>query len=597
MKKITFRKITIQNFLSVGREPVEVEFKAGTNIITGVNKDEEGIANAVGKSTITYAFYFAIFGTTPNDIPKQHIPNRKIGKNCKVVLEFEDESTKHGAEYFVIERTLAPSKVRVFKNDIDKTKSTVPETNKYILDVLSAEEEIFANCVLMQANSTIPFMGKKKTDRKKFIESIFNLSVFGDMLRLLKEDIRDNKHQFDIESSGQSLIEGNINNYREQLQNINEEILNRSKRLAEETKQLKQKISDEEARVTELRGKNTNADRSGLDKIETVKETLSRKKQELYGKIVAVQTQVKALDSETKRIEKIGNACPTCGRAYDDDVCDHNKKRLEEIAEERAQLVESAKASKIEHDGVEAKISQCNAMRRKIEAAVNEAIAVKQNIKYAEKTIEMYREQLLTLPEKYKEDNRAKVFEDMLEKAESEFKARAEKIDEIAKNIGRLNVCEHVLGEQGVRSYVVRKLLDMLNSRIRYYLAAFKSTFMFTFNEFFEEEIKDVNATICTYNNCSGAERKKIDLAISFAFADILKNHRQIEYNLTFFDEILDSSLDSKSLENVVEFITKQTAQQSHSVYIITHKQDISIPNVVETVMLEKKNGFTVRVS
>lgn len=42
---------------------------------------------------------------------------------------------------------------------------------------------------------------------------------------------------------------------------------------------------------------------------------------------------------------------------------------------------------------------------------------------------------------------------------------------------------------------------------------------------------------------------------------------------------------------------SKQTAQQGHSVYIITHKQDISIPNVVETVMLEKKNGFTVRVS
>lgn len=49
MKKITFRKLTIQNFLSVGEEPVIIEFHEGTNVITGFNRDEDGIKNAVGK--------------------------------------------------------------------------------------------------------------------------------------------------------------------------------------------------------------------------------------------------------------------------------------------------------------------------------------------------------------------------------------------------------------------------------------------------------------------------------------------------------------------------------------------------------------------
>ena len=49
MKKIDFKKIYIQNFLSIGNEPLEVEFQNGVNVINGINRDEEDIGNAVGK--------------------------------------------------------------------------------------------------------------------------------------------------------------------------------------------------------------------------------------------------------------------------------------------------------------------------------------------------------------------------------------------------------------------------------------------------------------------------------------------------------------------------------------------------------------------
>jgi AAA15 family ATPase/GTPase len=50
MKKINFKKLYIQNFLSIGEEPVEVNFSEGINVITGINRDENDIRNAVGKS-------------------------------------------------------------------------------------------------------------------------------------------------------------------------------------------------------------------------------------------------------------------------------------------------------------------------------------------------------------------------------------------------------------------------------------------------------------------------------------------------------------------------------------------------------------------
>lgn len=49
MKKIDFKSLFIQNFLSVGNEPLEINFSNGLNVITGINRDEDNIGNGAGK--------------------------------------------------------------------------------------------------------------------------------------------------------------------------------------------------------------------------------------------------------------------------------------------------------------------------------------------------------------------------------------------------------------------------------------------------------------------------------------------------------------------------------------------------------------------
>lgn len=49
MKTITFKKLTIKNFLSIGSEPTEINFKEGVNYITGENLDVPGTNNGSGK--------------------------------------------------------------------------------------------------------------------------------------------------------------------------------------------------------------------------------------------------------------------------------------------------------------------------------------------------------------------------------------------------------------------------------------------------------------------------------------------------------------------------------------------------------------------
>jgi len=84
MKQVNFKKISIANFLSIGKEPVSIEFETGTNIITGVNKDMMDRRNGVGKSTIADALYFAIFGTTMRELKKDLIINNYTNAMCSV---------------------------------------------------------------------------------------------------------------------------------------------------------------------------------------------------------------------------------------------------------------------------------------------------------------------------------------------------------------------------------------------------------------------------------------------------------------------------------------------------------------------------------
>ena len=53
-------------------------------------------------------------------------------------------------------------------------------------------------------------MAKKKQEKRKFTEDIFNLGIFGEMLDILKADVNENKKTFDLEVTKHDEISKNI---------------------------------------------------------------------------------------------------------------------------------------------------------------------------------------------------------------------------------------------------------------------------------------------------------------------------------------------------------------------------------------------------
>ena len=56
MKRINFNHISIRNFLSIGNEPVKINFTPGLHIITGINRDKPDRQNELVKRVLLSQF-------------------------------------------------------------------------------------------------------------------------------------------------------------------------------------------------------------------------------------------------------------------------------------------------------------------------------------------------------------------------------------------------------------------------------------------------------------------------------------------------------------------------------------------------------------
>lgn len=595
MRSINFTKISIQNFLSVGETPVEIKFSKGFNIITGINHDENNIKNGVGKTLVIDALYFAIFGTTLRDLSnKSYIVNRQVGKRCKVTLEFDAMSSAHDKKHFIVTRSIAPNALTVFKDGVDKTQSSIIETNKYVHEVLNANEAIFRNCLIMRANDQIPFMVKKSAEKKSFIESIFNLSVFSDMLKKVKEDLRGAKSNYDISNTEFNVITENKNKYEEEIKILTEEIARKTRESQAIIHNLQGEIEECQGQIQSLEDqKKAATDYSAqIQEQQGVKSKANTFYQQIIRNKYRSEANIQNYEGQIQRLDNSSNICPTCKREYDashkEHIVEARKNLVQSIADERNSIAEFTK----KETQLKEIIDKTDKILQDLGEKQGQIRYISDKIYDIKRIISSKQSQILA----YNTNNETKSldsFKELLKNAKENIKEKEILVKKFQKEINKLNVCEHILGEYGIRSYIVNKLLALLNHRIAYYLGKLKSTFKFTFNEVFEEEIKDSNGVLCSYGNCSGAEMKKIDLAISFSFIDILRNQQQLEYNLLFLDEILDSSLDTKSLEYVVEFLSNYVKENKIGLYLITHKSDVNLPDITDVITLVKENGFT----
>lgn len=602
MRYVYFKSLKIVNFLSVGKRPVEVNFKPGLNIITGKNYDKADRANGVGKSTIADAVHFALYGSTIRDLKKENIVNDQAPDQlCEVELEFSYQQDAVVNECKII-RTLNPTKCFFYINGEDVTRSGVPQTTELITSTIKTSSEIFQNSVIMTINTTVPFMAQKKIEKRKFIEGILGLEVFSNMLNIARFDYNETKRLLDIEGSkieesNRSLADAvkQKETYEESKKKRLEVLLTRQSSNTKELSIINEKLS-----------KLDPVDTTAKEKIEADIKALKEAKKAHEKKVAAInkliteaEAHIKFNTDRIKKLKKVDSKCPHCGKdlaeaantQYDKDKDDCNAEiyKYTEVADkEKPRLTEAQKGiDKLETalTVMEKKFNDFNLRKKEVE-----------NIHNRVKQLNEWQQSLVVDIEQLNKDSNN--FQDVINAILARQADIKKLIITLQEKIDIVESTKFITSETGVKSFIVKKILEILNARLASYLRRLESNSIVTFNEFFEESITNERGSQCSYFNFSGAERKAIDLAMLFTFQDIRRAQADVWLNLSMFDELFDSSLDEKGIELVLDILKERVDNYNESIYIISHRKESKKYCIGgEIVYLEKKNGITTRTT
>lgn len=594
MRLVNFKSLSIKNFLSVGEVPVVINFQPGVNVITGINYDKEDSKNGVGKSTIVDALYFTLFGVTIREINKDLIVNSFTQKKCEVELLFETINNGTTNTY-TIKRTLSPTKCFLFKNGTDVTRSTLQKTNEHIQKIIQSTGKIFQNSVIMTINNTVPFMAQSKIDKRKFIESVLNLEIFSEMLAQARDEHNDLKKEYEILFTKIQTLEKNYTLNKQQLDFFEDNKKQKIEELDLKIKESQNKILNLKKEITTLPN---NAEQLLLIKQQDLNKELKeseKKHREVYQKVTDIKTNIKHLEEQLLEINKVGSICTTCQRPYSENDIKHKEENSSNIKAKILSYFESKKSVDIELQNIDEQQSLKEKEINEIENKITKLRNLLNNNSNIETKINLINENIKeTEQEKLKVDLLTNT---ILEKAVNDLQNELESgKDNLKKQDHNLNVLEcvkFVVSEEGVKSYIVSKILKILNSRLAFYLEELQANCLCQFNEYFDEQITDEKGSVKSYFNFSGGERKRIDLACLFAFLDIRRMQGDVHFSTIFYDELLDSSLDDKGVELVIKILRERSLKHNEHCYIITHRANAIITEINNTLFLEKRNGFT----
>ena len=161
-------------------------------------------------------------------------------------------------------------------------------------------------------------MGQKVIAKRKFIENIFSLEVFGEMLKLARNDYNEIKRDYEIDLTKLEEKNKSHTNYKSQRENI---LNNRTEKLVDYNKRYKDNkttIKTLTNKLNKIKEADTTAIKSKLDEIVDGIEKVERKIRDQLEICAEIKTDIKRDGQDYKNIGTTENKCPTCLRQIED---------------------------------------------------------------------------------------------------------------------------------------------------------------------------------------------------------------------------------------------------------------------------------------
>jgi len=605
--KLEFGRVEILNFMSFKDEVFDFSSRPGMNLICGRNNDLPGSKNGSGKSVLVQTLLFALFGQTLNNLRNENIPNRYATNKEKtsVKLWFKVD----GVPYVIETCLLAKNKYKtqqccLFKydengNELELTKSSIRETRKFIeKEILHCDISIFLRTIILTSDQTYNFFKLSASQKKEFIEHIFDLSVFGEMYKLIHRDnLALDKEIYAV--NRELLTLNNVyHEYEEQYKNYVVSKKNECKLMTDEIKEILSKLKemDEDHPNIEKKTSTLNECKGKCQTIITQHEkNLSecRKKLQILDRekhrLISIMNEKKTIID--KHADMLSKLCEKCSPVFDQHYSISDaRKRVELIETKCAEIANAEEALTARQKEIEQNIADYVEALNKIiekttdiESALTTTKVTKERAKYK---IKMLKEQVES---KIKESN---PYEILMRNAADTLKTAQNDLTEKLEKMKYIKYAELVVSQDTIRKFIIKDLINLLNSQIKIYLNKIGAKFTCEFDDqmsyTFITESGDAE-----YDNFSSGEKMRLSIATSFAFRDFMATRSNIISNVLILDEYIDSNLDSLAINELVKILREFIVRYNQSVYIVSHRKEINNDIFNNIIIVEKTNGIS----
>jgi DNA repair exonuclease SbcCD ATPase subunit len=562
------QRIRYKNILSAGNQFIELELDTyKTTILKGLNGN--------GKSLVITSLIFGLYGRSNRGITKKQLVNSINKKDCVVEVEFQS----NGKSY-KIKRGIAPNIFEIWEEGkLQHELSAVKDQQKYLeQNILKMSYKTFMQVVVLGSTNYIPFMELSTLDRRELVEELLDIKIFSSMNNIIKEKIK---------AASQAL-----NNIFLEKKSTTEKIAMQSDFIKSIQATGLEMIEKKEETIIDIENNNKNLEseikellktvESNQLKLEEVVFTPKKIKQflSIQGKL---QQKINLIGEEIDFFEK-HSVCPTCTQEVQNNfkiekTSNLNQQRVE-LLDGLTDLVEQIKK---EEDCEKEFLRLSNIIKElnyKISNLQNNILLNNRQIKNTQKEIEDINDNLKNQNKEIKALTKLIKDEKALNKAESNCK----------ESLEYLEFSYLLLKDGGIKSKIIENYLPVMNNQINKYLQMMDLYINFTLDNEFKESINTPIHENFSYGSFSEGEKQRINLSLLLAWRDIARMKNSTNCNIMFFDETLDSSLDSSGIEEllkIINYIVKDS-----NIFIISHRDgyDDKFERVLE---VKKINGFT----
>jgi len=443
--------------------------------------------------------------------------------------------------------------------------------------------------IAIEVNSTKPFLSLSLPEKRDVVENIFNIKVFGEMLKLLKKKVSALKVDKAIHEASIKRLESSISFLKSQIKEIENSIKNFDSDKQRDLLENLALIEKEKSNLQSIKDK-LNEINDKILELNPSTEDFQSQLSVLVGQKMTEENNVK---TQTKQITFINKHtdCPLCGSVMTDE---HKQKELEKIEKSIAKSNKLIEKNTKLIDKLNINIRNNNEVISNKNKLIESSNRLKDNIKNSESIIT----RLLSDSSKIKAREFSldvTSFKEQYNNQIEEYKSTIKLNDSIDHKLKIFELGAKTLAEDGIKSYFFKRLIPILNMKINEYLDLFELPVSINFNETLDDNIS-INGSPdknIPYLSFSEGEKKRIDIAVLLSFLHITKIICNWNCNIIMLDEILDSATDSDGLDKMLTSIKSMCLSDSNlCCYVISHK-DASTEHFDRIIKIKKVAGFS----